>query len=101
MSSTPTWEVPFIDVWHVIEAVPHALGVASTVAGDVSQQLPKVAAEFVSLIGDATIAITDKGLNIAVDAAVAQDFLAALKSLQSLLGMAGAAVAASSAAPAA
>lgn len=80
------WSVPFKDVAHVLVALPEDLIKIASGAEAAAGDLPKVAASLVSLLTDASIAITDKGLNFTVDSAVAKDFLATLAQLKTLVG---------------
>lgn len=83
--SEPAWEVPFGILGKAIEAIPVA---AATVVKDVAtanSQLPSVAKDLDQFLSDATVAVTDKFLNISLDVTVAKDFMATLAAFKSLV----------------
>lgn len=86
--SIPAWEVPFKIIGEVILDVPKALGVLSADSQEFKKIVDTDVPAFVQLLADATIAVTDRGLNFAVDGAVAKDFLQLFATLKQQFGIA-------------
>lgn len=81
----PAWEIPFAAIGKVLLALPEAITNIASVAGTVENDLKPVAQKVSTLLSDAAMAITDKGLNITLDATVAKDFLTAFSQLKQLV----------------
>lgn len=85
--SMPKWEVPFYALGKVLLALPNALESIATDATQASNDFKMAAITVTKLLSEAKSAMNQDGLNIALDASVASDFLTALSTLTKMLGV--------------
>lgn len=84
--TVPAWEVPFEAIGKVLLALPEALTKIGDAVNAVETDLIPLVTSLTVMLSAGSMAITEKGLNISLDATVMSDFLATLAKVKSLVG---------------
>lgn len=91
MAGLPAWEIPFNALGKIILAVPEDLYKVAKDVTEANAVINTDLPQFVAMLDDAAVAISDKFINIQMDVQVGKDFLALLASIKAQLGVKAAA----------
>lgn len=87
MAGLPLWEIPFDALGKVILAVPEELYQVAKDVTEANTIIDTDLPQFVTLLDDAAVVVSDKFLNFTLDVALGKQFLALLASIKAQLGV--------------
>ena len=87
MSNTPAWEIPFGVLGKVVEAIPVELYHIATSVATANTILNQDVPQFIKLLEDAAVVVSDKFINFQMDAQLGKEALALCASIKAQLGL--------------